>query len=336
MSKSVLLLQMMDLLRERPGLTIGQLACELGRSERTVYRYLESLSTELHVPVYCRQGAYFLTDRSVASKLDLSPKEVLAVRLALTSGSINKSGPFAEHALSAWRKVETAITGDDLAAVQNAVKKHSIFTPALSEGDPPADITNCLTNAVEQNRRVDVVYRSHQSGDTKALTIDPYALVFRRHNWYLIAYSHSHNRTVQLKLVRVMNASETGETFQTPSDFSVDSFYAKSWEMWTGGDEQLIRVKFSPRVASIIKESKRHATQELENTPDGGVIMSVKVAGTVEIGFWILKWGADAEVLEPLELRTSIEETARKMSEVYSRSAAGVPRDIYKTLPDDL
>jgi len=49
MPKSVLLLQMIDLLREQPGLSISQLAQELGRSERTVYRYLESLGEELHV-----------------------------------------------------------------------------------------------------------------------------------------------------------------------------------------------------------------------------------------------------------------------------------------------
>jgi predicted DNA-binding transcriptional regulator YafY len=309
---------MIDLLRERPGLTIGQLAGELGKSERTVYRYLESLSTELHMPVYCDQGAYYVSDRSVGSKLELSPKEVLAVRLALTSGPLNKSGPFSEHTISAWRKIESAVTADSLASVQSAVSKHAVYTPVVAPSDITPDISGCIADAVERSRRVSIVYRSQQSGETRTLVIDPYAVVFRRHNWYIIAFSHSHNRTVQLKLVRVVRANETGESFQTPTDFSIDSFYAKSWEIWAGPDEQIVRIRFSPRVAPIIRENKRHPTQVLEDTTDGGVILSARVSGTTEIAFWVLSWGSDAEVLEPLELRTSVKETAVRMSGLYS------------------
>jgi len=325
MPKSVLLLQMMDVLRERPGLSITQMAAILGRSERTIYRYLETLSDDLHVPVYCERGGYHIADRFVPGRLDLSPKEVLAVRLALTTGALRRSGPFTEYALSAWRKIELALTADSLESVRTAVRRHSIYTPVYSAEEIEPETLRCLMASVEQNKRLSVVYRSQRSGEVRTLTIDPYALVFRRHNWYLIAFSLGHGRTVQLKLVRIVKASTTGEAFQMPHDFTVDSFYAKSWEMWTGGDECIVRVKFSPRVAPIIRETKRHPTQELQDTSDGGVIFSVKVAGIEEIGFWVLSWGSDAEVLDPPEFRASVQETARKMLETYSRSASAWP-----------
>jgi predicted DNA-binding transcriptional regulator YafY len=312
---------MMDLLRDRPGLSISQIAEALGRSERTIYRYLESLSGELHVPVYCEHSGYYVADRPVASQLDLSPKEVLAVRLALTSGSLNKSGPFADHALSAWKKVEAALTGDTVESVRSAVKRHSIHTPAHCGENADSEIVSCIAAAIERNKTLSVVYCSQRSGETKTLIIDPYALVFRRHNWYLIAHSQNHNRTVQLKMVRIVKAVNTGESFELPHGFSIDSFYAKSWEMWAGGEERKVRVKFSPRVAGIIRESKRHPSQELEDTPDGSVIFSVKVSGTEEIGFWILSWGAEAEVLEPQDLRASIEDTTRAMLAIYPKAA---------------
>ena len=320
MSKSVLLLQMMDVLRERPGLTINQLAADLGRSERTVYRYLESLSSELHVQVYCEDGEYYIAERSVPSRLDLTPKEILTVRLALTSGALQKHGPFTDQALSAWKKIESALTSDAVQSVHEAITRHAIYAPTFStiKEDETVQI---LADAVEQNKRISMVYSSQRSGETKTLVVDPYALVFRRHNWYLIAYSHSHGRVIQLKLIRIVKVTLTGERFNLPQDFSVDSFYAKSWEMWTGGEECLVRVKFSPRVAQIIRESKRHPTQALEDTPDGGVIFSVKVTGIEEIGYWILGWGAEAEVIEPEELRAYIEETASKLLDIYAREA---------------
>lgn len=325
MSKSVLLLQMIDLLRERPGMDIGQLSATLGRSARTIYRYLESLSSELHTPIYCERGGYYVAERSVEGRLSLSPKEVLAVRMALTSGPLSRGGPFGEHAISAWKRIESALTSDAVEEVESAVKRHSIYSSPLPQGEVEPKVTSTIADAIERNKRLSVVYRSHRSGETKNLVIDPYALVFRRHNWYLIAHSRVHGHLIQLKLVRMVRAVDTGETFEVASSFSVDRFYAKSWEMWTGDEERLVSVKFSPRVAQIIRESKRHPTQELEDTPDGGVIFSVRVAGLDEISFWILSWGADAEVLEPDDLRAAIEETVCNLVDVYFNSAHLLP-----------
>lgn len=322
MVKSILLLQMMDLLREQPGLEIAQLAAKLGRSQRTVYRYLESLSDELHVPVYCESGGYYLAERPVGSRLDLSPKEVLAVRLALTAGAMQRQGPFVEHALAAWHKIESALTADTVDSLRGALRRHAVAMPAFSGSEVIPGVSLCLADAVERNRRVKIVYRSLRSGETKNLVIDPYAFVFRRHNWYVIAHSKSHNKTIQLKLVRIVVAEQTGETFQLPHDFSIESFYAKAWEVWTGGDEQHVSVKFSPRIAQLIRESKRHPTQTIEELGDGGVVFSATVAGLEEIGFWILSYGVDAEVLEPLELRTYVQETAQAMASMYAESSA--------------
>ncbi|MEN6521821.1 MAG: transcriptional regulator [Armatimonadota bacterium] len=322
MPKSILLLQMIDLLRERPGLSIDKLAAILGRSERTIYRYLESLSDELHVGIYCEQGGYYLAERPVSSQLDLSPKEVLAVRLALTSNALGKGAPFSDYAVTAWKKIELALTGDSLKEVQSSITDRSIYASQCSQTKASSEVVDCLADSIERSKRISVIYCSQRSGETKSLFIDPYALVFRRHNWYLIAFSHSHGRIIQLKLIRIVKAEKTGENFQLPHDFSVDSFYAKSWEMWTGDEERLVRVKFSPRVARIIKETKRHPSQELQDTPDGGVIFSVKVSGIEEISFWILSWGSNAEVIEPDDLRKLIDENAQKMLSIYSSPTA--------------
>ncbi len=319
MPKSVLLLQMMELLQNRPGLTISELAKKLGRSERTIYRYLEALAKELHISVCFEDGGYYIAERPLPSRLNLTPKEVLTTHLALTSGALQRSGIFSEHAASTWKKIESALTGDTLEAVQSNLKRSAIMTPAQNLNDLGSPAIQCITNAVEHNKQLLIDYNSHRSGNTKQFVIEPYALVFRRHNWYLIAKSHLHQRIIQLKLVRVLSAQETGESFQLPHDFSVDSFYAKSWEMWTGAQEYLVRVKFTPKVAQIIRESRRHHTQELEDTEDGGVILSAKVAGIEEIGFWVLSWGAEAEVLDPPELRASIAETAIRMVARYTK-----------------
>jgi proteasome accessory factor B len=55
-----------------------------------------------------------------------------------------------------------------------------------------------------------------------------------------------------------------------------------------------------------VRESVWHRSQELVELPEGGVELTVTVAGIVEIRPWVLSWGESVEVLEPPELRDSV------------------------------
>ncbi len=50
------------------------------------------------------------------------------------------------------------------------------------------------------------------------------------------------------------------------------------------------------------------------------MIFEARVAVTEEIKIWILKWGADAEVLAPESLRNEIRSEIRKMAAIYSET----------------
>jgi hypothetical protein len=52
-------------------------------------------------------------------------------------------------------------------------------------------------------------------------------------------------------------------------------------------------------VAGYIKEKIWHESQKIEQQNDGSIIFEPEVAGTEEIKFWIMSWGASVLVLEP-------------------------------------
>jgi len=107
MAKSVLLLRALELLRTKQGLTVTELAKELDRSERTVYRYLAELGYELNSPVYCDGGVYRLAARTDAGSIfNLTVDEALAAHIALSSLSASAPGPLSQAATSALRKIE--------------------------------------------------------------------------------------------------------------------------------------------------------------------------------------------------------------------------------------
>ena len=66
-----------------------------------------------------------------------------------------------------------------------------------------------------------------------------------------------------------------------------------------------------------MEETIWHPSQVLEKQSDGSVIMTLRITDTNELCSWILGWGWRVEVLEPVELRHEIVQTAKAMLDVY-------------------
>ena len=318
MTKSALLIKMIDLLRARPGITVNEIAADLQRSERTIYRWLSQLTIDLNAPLYCNDGGYYLADDPRTRNIDLSPQELLALSLSLKSSPFVDGSPIARHAKSAWSKIRDSVSSERLESAQDLASMREIAINApISEVNLSA--VQVLEDAVNNHCRVELVYRSQKSHQIKEYTIDPYALVFRRHSWYLIAYCLESDKIIQFKLARVVCVNCTDMKFVLPADFSVDEYFRLSWEAWAGGEPTFVQVKFFASVAHIVSEAKRHPTQITHTQPDGSVIYEVTVSGIEEIAIWIMGFGKDAEVLEPHSLREYVFEHAKGMLAQYTK-----------------
>ena len=89
--------------------------------------------------------------------------------------------------------------------------------------------------------------------------------------------------------------------------------------MFVGVQPRRVRIKFHPAVRQYITETRWHASQQIEDLPDGSFIFTVEVSEPREVGWWALQWGAHAEVLEPESLRQEMAETARALVQVYEK-----------------
>ena len=316
-SKASLLFRMIDLIKSRPGITAADLAEELGRSKRTIFRYIIALSADLNVPVYFDRGGYYLVPGSELRPLNLTTDEATAVRAALESSILSLGAPFGREAGSALLKIQAALRESEAEAVREINGRFTISATVGADYSKYEGIIVVLQDAVRHYKRLGLTYRSQKSAATEEMVFDPYALTFRRHSWYCVGFSHRHGKVIQLKPIRILDAREIGETFEPPKDFSIERFYEKSWEVWAGEEEVTVRVRFSARIAPMIRESKRHPSQQIEELPGGGLICSVTVSGTEEIGSWIMGWGSEAEVIEPPELRAKMLAMAEDLAKVY-------------------
>lgn len=317
MSKTALLIEMIDFLRTRPGMNIFELASNLGRSERTIYRWLSELSGDIGAPVLCIDGGYYLDEENRSNALCLTPEELLAIRSGLRSPIFGEGSPLKAQAESAWCKIRDASSAKNLQGAYDLSENYSVHL-TVPKSLSQSDITQAIENAISRHHQLIINYRSQKSNQVKSYIIEPYAMVFRRHSWYLLAKSIEHSKVVQFKLLRLREATDTGVEFELPKDFSVDDYFHLSWEAWAGGKPVNVRVRFSPKVAAMVAEAKRHPTQQIHPQIDGGIIFEATVAGIEEIAIWVMGYGKDAEVLEPAEMRAYVREHVMGMAQIYS------------------
>lgn len=79
-----------------------------------------------------------------------------------------------------------------------------------------------------------------------------------------------------------------------------------------------MRLRFDSSVAHRVREAIWHRSQVLTGLPDGGVELTVTVAGIIEIRPWILSWGEAVEVLEPSALREAVAAAVRDAAARYA------------------
>ena len=119
------------------------------------------------------------------------------------------------------------------------------------------------------------------------------------------------------KVERILSASLTPQTFTVEPGNAPARDLLRAWDVIADEEPVQVVMRFSTAVARRAAETRWHPSQELEPQADGSLIWRGRVAGLREIRIWILGWGADAEVLEPPELRTAVAEELRRAAATY-------------------
>ncbi len=83
------------------------------------------------------------------------------------------------------------------------------------------------------------------------------------------------------------------------------------------GEPVEVLIRFSADIAGYIEEKVWHESQEIEQQDDGSILLRIRVAGTDEIKFWALTWGAKAKVLAPQSLRDEMRNEVGAMLKNY-------------------
>ncbi|MGW2156467.1 helix-turn-helix transcriptional regulator [Nonomuraea sp. NPDC001699] len=309
------LMSLVLLLQARGGMTAAELAKELEVSERTVHRDVLALS-EAGVPVYAdrgRGGGYRLLDGYRTRLTGLDRAEAEALFLSGVPAALREMG-MQEVAATARLKAAAALSPSLRDAPATAAQRFHLDAPGWYAADvPPPPALAPLARAVWNDLPVTVVYKE------RTRELDPYGLVLKAGAWYLVA--RLGERFLIFRVDRMGDVRAREPRFERAAGFDLAAFWAGQAAEFS---RSLLRDVITLRLTSAGRRMLRYVADPaaLDDAlaslrPDGTVRLAVE---SVEVAYTqVLRFGPEAEVLAPAELRALVADAAARTAALYER-----------------
>jgi predicted DNA-binding transcriptional regulator YafY len=312
------------LMTSRYGKTVNDLAADLDCHPRTVYRDLDALQVG-GFPIYKEKvnGTKLWALMESAKKpvpIPFSLSELVALYFGRDVLKILKNTVFHDALESLFKKIKTTLPVESKKYLKQIEKSLRAGPGPHKKYDKFKDTIETLNEAVIKKQVVEIVYYAMRRKKVTRRKVAPYKLWFYDGTFYLIGHCRSKKDIRIFAVDRIKMLSLTGERFEVPAEFSVDEFMKASFGVFQGQPVH-VKVHFTSDAAGYIKEKVWHVSQKLSEKNDGSVILELDVAGTKEIKHWILRWGSQAQVLEPDSLREEIRSEAAEILGVYADSS---------------
>lgn len=292
------LLEIVTVLQSGEGWTAPKLAERFGISRTRIFDDIRALR-DAGVPIESTPDGYVIAPSFFLPSVKLTPQELLAL---LFPSELFADGTENHEVLrSARLKLLSCLPEKLRPGAEELLRRTSVVVPT---GDVHSATFARLRRAVAEHRRVAVVYESRTSAKRR-LQLHPYGLAFRKHAWYLVAYSAEHREVRKFRVSRIESVEFVALTFEVPADFSVDEAFAGAWYVFSGRPRE-IGLWFSRRVARFIRERRPLPGQRIQPRSDGSIFFRARVNNLDEVAWWLLQYGGEARVEHPPELAEKV------------------------------
>jgi proteasome accessory factor C len=185
-----------------------------------------------------------------------------------------------------------------------------------------------IETAISRRKTIEFTYYTMERDETEKRKVDPFHLVFRSGQFYLIGHSHERDAVRVFRLSRIQGkvgyASKAEHDFSPPKDFDRRDYGQRAdWQL--GEIRDTARIFVRDRIAWLIERDfgdygELRAAKKSDGAPGKGSIFETPYASPRELIAWVLRWRQNALVLGPAELR---EEADGRLGLLHSRHENG-------------
>ena len=312
-----------ELVTSRHGKTVRDLAKNLDCHRRTVYRDLNALEAA-GFPIYTEnsngKNRWCLMDSARnPMPVPFSLPELMALYFGRDALKVLKGTVFYDALEDLFQKIKVTLPPESKKYLKDVEQSLKAGSGPYKPYHNFKKIIEQIKKAVIHKRVIDIVYYTMSRKEVTRRKVEPYKLWFLDGTFYMIGYCQWIKEIRVFAVDRIKMLALIDEIFEVPEDFDVDDFMGSSFGAFHG-KPQKVKILFSAGIAGYIKEKIWHESQKLFDNPDGSVLFEADMACTKDLKSWIMRWGAQAIVLEPEELRNEIQAETVEMMAVYANS----------------
>lgn len=198
-----------------------------------------------------------------------------------------------------------------------------------------------IENAIFRRKTIIFDYFTIGRGSVEKRKIDPFHLLYRGGQFYMIGHAHEREEQRMFKLSRIRGkisyASKAEHDFPPPEDFDPRD-YATMAEWQFGEAKQSASIWISERIAWLVE---RHfsstgtirAPKRGEAVPGKGVIFETDYSDVEPLVSWVLGHGPRARVLGPPELASEVAGRVKQLAKQHSGDFEIAPKAARKRGP---
>jgi predicted DNA-binding transcriptional regulator YafY len=310
-NKSQKIVLLLSAMADAGGITAEAAIDTYDLDERTLRRYLSDLR-DIDVPV-CDEGRgpdrLLSLEPSYGRKgVQLSLLELVSLHFGRTLFDFLKGTGFAEDMDDALERISAwsgGPVGQDAGLVEHLDRKFIAVPEHAKDHTRDGDILDDILTALLRQNPVEALY-ARVGGPVRTYRLHPYTLAHWRQGLYLFALDTEVSRVKTFAVDRFRAFSRSrGETFEYPVDFEPSALVSDCFGI-IGGEVQDIRLQFSRSVAPYVRERTWHHSQHVDPQGGGAIEVSLRVGLSPELEAWVLGFGPNVSVLEPIAFRDRI------------------------------
>jgi proteasome accessory factor C len=172
-----------------------------------------------------------------------------------------------------------------------------------------------IETAISRRKTIEFTYYTMERDETEKRKVDPFHLVFRGGQFYLIGYAHEREAVRVFRLSRIQGkvgyASKAEHDFSPPENFDRRDYGQRAdWQL--GEIRGTAKIFVRDRIAWLIERDfgafgTLRAAKKSDKAPGKGSVFETDYASPRELIAWVLRWRQNAQVLAPDELREEAE-----------------------------
>lgn len=300
---------------------VAEIADRVGTTEETIRRDLTTLVNRVSdEPAGFTEGVSLLlsanTVQFVTSSghfrrpmaLSLSELQALELGLAMLAQEVPPDERATiEKARVRVRQATAAIPADD------PMTQADRIATLGRDAEKGVEMRRTLQDCIRGRRVATIRYPSSSGPDRGERRVRPLGFVWARGSWFVVAWCELNDGLRVFRFDRMLAVQREETKFTPPAGFSLESVL-RDGKVLTGTESTQMRVRYSPRIARWIAERER-----VREDGDGSVVMDVPLLDEDWALRRVLRYGPDAVVEQPEQVRTLVMERLRGL--------ASAPRD---------